>query len=73
MWFGWAIMTLGFGLMIMLSDTSNKYIFSTSRCALNFSQVDSAEKEVFPMVAALGVGCLFQVCSCLYHGAEVNW
>lgn len=25
MWFGWALFTLGYGLMIMLSESSNKY------------------------------------------------
>jgi len=40
----WAIMTLGFGLMIMLDDTSS-----------------TAKKEIFPLVAAIGVGGLFQI------------
>ncbi|CCM02092.1 uncharacterized protein FIBRA_04169 [Fibroporia radiculosa] len=44
MWFGWALFTLGFGLMTMLSDTSS-----------------TAIKEVYPLIAALGFGCLFQV------------
>ena len=26
MWISWAIMTLGWGLMIMLDDTANKYV-----------------------------------------------
>lgn len=26
MWFGWALFTLGYGLMIMLSSTSNRYV-----------------------------------------------
>ncbi|PCH38195.1 MFS amino acid permease [Wolfiporia cocos MD-104 SS10] len=43
MWAGWAVFTLGYGLMIMLSDTSS-----------------TAEKEVYPLIAALGLGCLFQ-------------
>ncbi|KAK7019659.1 hypothetical protein VNI00_018044 [Paramarasmius palmivorus] len=43
-WTGFAIMTLGFGLMIQLDDRSNR-----------------AEKELYPFVAALGLGCLFQV------------
>ncbi|KAI0362066.1 MFS amino acid permease [Trametes cingulata] len=43
MWFAWAVMTVGWGLMIMLDDTSNE-----------------AEKALYPLVTALGVGCLFQ-------------
>lgn len=42
-WIAWAIMTLGYGLMIMLDDTSS-----------------TAAKELFPLIAATGVGCLFQ-------------
>lgn len=43
MWFGWSVMTLGWGLMIMLDNTST-----------------IAEQEIYPLVAALGIGCLFQ-------------
>ncbi|KIJ69250.1 hypothetical protein HYDPIDRAFT_80094 [Hydnomerulius pinastri MD-312] len=43
MWGAWAVMTLGWGLMIQLDSTSN-----------------SAEKELYPLVAAIGIGCLFQ-------------
>ncbi|KAI6132104.1 MFS general substrate transporter [Pisolithus croceorrhizus] len=43
MWGAWAVMTVGWGLMIMLDSTSN-----------------NAEKELYPLVAALGLGCLFQ-------------
>ncbi|KAI0780966.1 MFS amino acid permease [Trametes elegans] len=43
MWFGWAVMILGYGLMTMLDDRSN-----------------NAEKELYPLVAAVGIGCLFQ-------------
>ncbi|KAI0374828.1 MFS amino acid permease [Pilatotrama ljubarskyi] len=42
MWFAWAVMTFGWGLMIMLDDTSNE-----------------AEKTLYPLVTALGLGCLF--------------
>ncbi|KAG2367444.1 MFS general substrate transporter [Suillus spraguei] len=42
-WFGWIVMTLGWGLMIMLDNTST-----------------TAEKEVYPFIAGLGIGCLFQ-------------
>ncbi|KAJ7046931.1 MFS general substrate transporter [Mycena alexandri] len=42
-WFAWPVMTLGFGLMIMLNDKSG-----------------TAREEVFPLIAALGIGCLFQ-------------
>ncbi|KAJ7249117.1 major facilitator superfamily domain-containing protein [Mycena haematopus] len=43
-WFAWPVMTLGFGLMIMLDEKSG-----------------AAKEAVYPLVAALGVGCLFQV------------
>ncbi|KAG1754579.1 MFS general substrate transporter [Suillus lakei] len=43
MWFGWIVMTLGWGLMIMLDSTST-----------------TAEKEIYPFITALGIGCLFQ-------------
>ncbi|KAH7889438.1 major facilitator superfamily domain-containing protein [Phlebopus sp. FC_14] len=43
MWGAWTIMTVGWGLMIMLDSTSN-----------------TAEKELYPLVAAIGLGCLFQ-------------
>ena len=43
MWFGWTVMTLGWGLMIQLDDTSN-----------------DAEKVLYLLVTAIGVGCLFQ-------------
>ncbi|KAG1875104.1 major facilitator superfamily domain-containing protein [Suillus tomentosus] len=42
-WFGWSVMTLGWGLMIMLDNTST-----------------IAEQEIYPLIAALGIGCLFQ-------------
>ncbi|KAI8980783.1 MFS general substrate transporter [Trametes punicea] len=42
--FAWAIITLGFGLMLSLDDHSN-----------------NAEKELYPLIAAVGVGCLFAV------------
>jgi EmrB/QacA subfamily drug resistance transporter len=42
-WGAWAIMILGWGLMIPLDDKSN-----------------TAKKELYPFVAALGIGCLFQ-------------
>ncbi|KAG2343385.1 MFS general substrate transporter [Suillus weaverae] len=43
MWFGWIIMTLGWGFMIMLDNTST-----------------NAAQEIYPLIASLGVGCLFQ-------------
>ncbi|KAI6028637.1 major facilitator superfamily domain-containing protein [Pisolithus orientalis] len=43
MWGAWAVMTIGWGLMIMLDSTSN-----------------NAEKELYPLVTAAGLGCLFQ-------------
>ncbi|KAH9030951.1 MFS general substrate transporter [Lactarius hengduanensis] len=42
-WAAWAMMILGWGLMITLDDRSN-----------------TAKKELYPMIAAIGIGCLFQ-------------
>ncbi|KAH7929758.1 MFS general substrate transporter [Leucogyrophana mollusca] len=44
MWFAWVVMTLGWGLMIQLDNTSS-----------------TAVKEIYPLVTAIGIGCLFQV------------
>ncbi|KAG0705977.1 MFS general substrate transporter [Suillus ampliporus] len=41
-WFGWTLATLGWGLMIMLDNTTT-----------------TAEKEIYPLIAALGLGCGF--------------
>ncbi|KAG1756595.1 MFS general substrate transporter [Suillus paluster] len=43
MWFGWTVMTVGSGLMIMLENTTA-----------------IAEQEIYPLICALGLGCLFQ-------------
>ncbi|KAK7034756.1 hypothetical protein VNI00_012163 [Paramarasmius palmivorus] len=51
-WTGFAIMALGFGLMIQLDDRSNR-----------------AEKELYPFVAALGLGCLFQVLTVAFQAS----
>jgi hypothetical protein len=67
MWFGWFVMTLGWGLMIMLDSTSTKYVHIHCRSrVITTILLNSAEKEVYPFIAALGIGCLFQV-SLLHH------
>ncbi|KAG1724007.1 MFS general substrate transporter [Suillus lakei] len=43
MWFGWIVMTFGWGLMIKLGNTTT-----------------IAEEEIYPVIAAIGSGCLFQ-------------
>ncbi|KAG1836612.1 MFS general substrate transporter [Suillus subluteus] len=43
MWFGWSVMTLGWGLMIMLDNTTT-----------------IVAQEVYPLIASLGIGCVFQ-------------
>ncbi|KAG2143358.1 MFS general substrate transporter [Suillus cothurnatus] len=43
MWLGWIVMTLGWGLMIMLDNKST-----------------IAAQEIYPFIASLGIGCLFQ-------------
>jgi hypothetical protein len=55
-WFGWIVMTLGWGLMIQLDDTSN-----------------NAEKVLYLLVAALGIGCLFQVRPFFYVRGFGRW
>lgn len=60
-----AVFTLGMGLMIMLDDTSSVYatIRHDISLALTYDVSPcSAEKVLYPLVAALGLGCLFQVC-----------
>ncbi|KAJ6623516.1 MFS general substrate transporter [Mycena sp. CBHHK59/15] len=42
-WFAWPVLTLGFGLMVMLDNKSGP-----------------VREALFPLVAAIGVGCLFQ-------------
>ncbi|RPD63524.1 MFS amino acid permease [Lentinus tigrinus ALCF2SS1-6] len=44
MWFAWVLITLGFGLMIMLDDRAN-----------------AAEKVLYPLITAVGLGSLFQI------------
>ncbi|KAG9314833.1 MFS general substrate transporter [Chiua virens] len=43
MWGAWVMMTIGWGLMTMLDNTSS-----------------IATQEIFPLIAGLGIGCLFQ-------------
>ncbi|KAG6860626.1 hypothetical protein C0995_009275 [Termitomyces sp. Mi166 len=43
MWIGFAVFTLGLGLMTMLNASSSQVV-----------------KEIYPLIAALGLGCLFQ-------------
>ncbi|KAH8109974.1 MFS general substrate transporter [Phellopilus nigrolimitatus] len=43
-WVGFAVMTVGYGLMTKLDDRSS-----------------IAERAVFPLIAAIGTGCLFQI------------
>ncbi|KAG6376367.1 MFS general substrate transporter [Boletus reticuloceps] len=42
-WGGWVVMTIGWGLMTMLDNTSS-----------------IATQEIYPLITALGIGCLFQ-------------
>ena len=68
MWFSWVIIVLGYGLMIQLDEKSNTSVFYfffslrvvmiLTRCF--FDMFLSAEKVLYLLVSALGVGCLFQ-------------
>ncbi|KAF5374240.1 hypothetical protein D9758_004724 [Tetrapyrgos nigripes] len=67
MWIGWAIFTLGYGLMTMLDSHSNTYVFSSPHCAfrsqfmITHDLAFSAMKVLYPFVASFGIGSLFQV------------
>ena len=68
MWFSWVIIVLGYGLMIQLDEKSNTsvfYFFFSLRVVMIFTRCFfymflSAEKVLYLLVSALGVGCLFQ-------------
>ena len=61
MWGGWVVTTIGSGLMIMLDSTSSMLVqLLGSRYPV--SHFCSATQEIYPFIAALGIGCLFQVC-----------
>lgn len=68
MWTGWAIFLLGYGLMIQLDDTANMYVLASiilsviSSHWLTIQLLECrAEKVLYPLVASVGIGCLFQV------------
>jgi hypothetical protein len=63
-WFAWPVMTLGFGLMIGLGDKSGPCVFSfrLHLISCRYAPV-SAREAVFPLITALGTGCL---CACLF-------
>ncbi|KAF7792981.1 hypothetical protein EIP86_004086 [Pleurotus ostreatoroseus] len=67
MWFAWVILVLGYGLMIQLDEQSNKcVIFLYPTAGVRFMdapvrvRVARAEKVLYLLIAALGIGCLFQ-------------
>ena len=62
MWFAWAVMVLGWGLMTQLDDTSSTYVHRFFHLIWWGLTVKSrAEKVLYPFVTSLGIGCLFQV------------
>ena len=61
MWAAYFVGTLGMGLMIMLSYRSSTYASSDHDPFLSYLSTSSAEQEIFPMISAFGLGCLFQV------------
>jgi hypothetical protein len=61
MWTSYVVMTLGMGLMITLDYTSSEYVLHFQSLLLCSEIECSAEKEIFPLIASLGIGCLFQV------------
>ena len=63
MWGSFAVFTLGMGLMTMLDSHSSTYVFfPLSLWDFSFTLQCRALKVVYPLVAAVGLGCLFQVC-----------
>lgn len=64
LWFAWVIIVLGYGLMTQLSNTSHTYVLSLilySYRDLNLPNASQrAEQVVYLLIAALGIGCLFQ-------------
>lgn len=74
MWAAYAVFATGMGLMIMLDAESSRWalfnvLYSLPACLSwwvywrpSLLLSDRAEKVVFPLVAAVGLGCLFQVC-----------
>lgn len=70
LFFSWAVMTLGFGLMILLNNTSNLCVITLADYGCSMltltTRIPRAEKILYPLVAAIGVGCLFQVHACSY-------
>ncbi|KAH0826973.1 MFS general substrate transporter [Lanmaoa asiatica] len=59
-WVAYSVMTLGMGLMIMLDYTSSLYVFPIYEPCRHAHSIYSARQEIFPLIAALGIGCLFQ-------------
>ena len=60
MWVAYAICAVGFGVMYMLDGTSSTYVYKMGK-DLWLTQMTRAEKVIYPFIAAMGIGCLFQV------------
>ena len=60
LWVAFAISAVGFGVMYMLDGTSSTYVYKMGkdRCLTWMTRV---EKVIYPLIAALGLGCLFGV------------
>ncbi|PFH54197.1 hypothetical protein AMATHDRAFT_169852 [Amanita thiersii Skay4041] len=56
-----AVFAIGMGLMIRLDSFSNTYVYHMVSEIIFSKASNSAEKVLYPLVAALGLGCLFQV------------
>ncbi|KAF8843664.1 MFS general substrate transporter [Paxillus ammoniavirescens] len=69
MWASYVVMTLGMGLMITLDYTSSEYGLHFQSLSLCSEIKCSAEKEVYPLIATLGIGCLFQIPLVALHAA----
>jgi len=64
MWIAYPVFALGMGLMIMLdanSSTCVLYFYRGSMIVDLWIPISSAVKVIFPLIAAIGLGCLFQV------------
>jgi len=60
MWVAYAISAVGFGVMYMLDGTSSTYVYKMGKDQW-LTWMTRAEKVIYPFIAALGIGCLFQV------------
>ena len=55
-------MAVGYGLMIMLDESSSLYVFISCLFLLALIFFFSAAQVIYPLIAGLGCGSMFQLC-----------